>query len=146
MHHLEEVVDTLITPGFGVDFMSDASNSYWAIPMKASDFNKTGFLTPNRQWVYLRMDQGLKGAPYTYAQSRDLVFGPLPKNSQGVKRMPTLIGRFKDYAFQIFMDDHSAAARDFESMYTFLLEEYFPRVASTSQGPKLTSSLRTSSY
>ncbi len=27
------------------------------------------------------------------------------------------------------MDDHSAAARDFESMFTFLHEEYFPRVA-----------------
>ena len=47
MHHLEEVVDTLITPGLGVYFMSDASNSYWAVPMKASDVNKTGFLTPN---------------------------------------------------------------------------------------------------
>ena len=129
MHHLEEVVDTLITPGFGVYFMSDASNSYWAVPMKASDVNKTGFLTPNGQWVYLRMGQGLKGAPHTYAQFGDLVFGPLPKNTQGAKRMPSIIGRFKDYAFQIFMDDHSAAAKDFESMYNFLHEEYFPRVA-----------------
>ena len=32
-HHLQEVVDTLITPGFGVYSMFDASNSYWAIPM-----------------------------------------------------------------------------------------------------------------
>ena len=59
------------------------------------------------------MSQGLKGAPHTYAQFGDLIFGPLPKNSEGTKRMPTLIGRFKDHAFQIFMDDHSAAARDF---------------------------------
>ena len=129
MHHLEEVVNTLITPRFGVYFMSDASNSYWAIPMKTSDVNKTGFLTPNGQWVYLRMGQGLKGAPHTYAQFGDLVFGPLPKNSEGIERMPTLIGRFDNHAFQIFMDDHSAAATDFESMFAFLHEQYFPRVA-----------------
>ena len=75
------------------------------------------------------MGQGLEGAPHTYAQFWDLVFGPLSKNSQGAKRMPTLIGRFKKHAFQIFMDDHSAAVTDFEAMYTFLQEEYFPRVA-----------------
>ena len=59
----------------------------------------------------------------------DLVFGPLPKNSEGVNRMPTLIGRFEDHAFHIFMDDHSAAARNSKTMFTFLHRKYFPRVA-----------------
>ena len=98
--------------------MSDASNAYWAIPMKASDVNTTGFVTPNGQWVCLRMGQGLKGAPHTYAQFGDLVFGPLPKDFQGAGRILTLIGRFENHAFQIFMDDHSAAATDFEAMYS----------------------------
>ena len=49
MHHLEEVVDTLIKPKYTTFFTSDASNGYWAIPMKSSDCNKTGFITPNSQ-------------------------------------------------------------------------------------------------
>ena len=114
MHHLEDVINTLIAPDYDTYFSSDASNSYWAIPTRLSDRNKTGFLTPNGQWVYNRMGQGLKGAPFTYAQFEDLVFGPLPKNSEGVPRMSTLIGRFSDHAFEIFMDDHSGASKGFE--------------------------------
>lgn len=129
MHHLEEVINTLIKPHFIVFFSSDASNGYWAIPMKWSDINKTGFIAPNGQWVYLRMGQGLKGGPHTYAQFSDLVFGPLPANSAGVARMPSLIGTHGDHAFQVFMDDHAAAATTFEEMFKFLHEEYFPRVA-----------------
>ncbi len=129
MHLLEDVIETIITPRFTVYFTSDASNGYWAVPMRRSDINKTGFITPNGQWVYCRMGQGLKGAPFTYAQFGDIVFGPLPPNSNGVPRMPTEIGQFDDHAFQIFVDDHAASATDFDSMFTFLHERYFPRVA-----------------
>ncbi len=65
VHSLEETLNTAIRPEFGVYFMSDTANSYWAIPMKVEDCNKTGFITPNGQWVYLRMGQGLKGAAHT---------------------------------------------------------------------------------
>ena len=74
------------------------------------------------------MGQGLKGGPHTYAQFSDLAFGSLPKNAEGVTRMPTLIGRHKNYSFAVFMDDYAAAATDFDSMFKFLYEEYFPRV------------------
>ena len=128
MHHLEEVVDTLINPNYRVFFSSDASNGNWAIPMKKEDVNKTGFITPNGQWVCLRMGQGLKGGPHTYAQFSDLVFGPLPPKSEGIPRMPTLIGKHKNHSFQVFMDDHASAATDFDTMFDFLHADYFPRV------------------
>ena len=67
MHHLEEVIATLIKPKNWVFFSADASNGYWAVPMKIEDMNKTGFITPNSQWVYRRMGKGLKGAAATYA-------------------------------------------------------------------------------
>lgn len=60
--------------------------------MKKEDRNKTGFLGPNGQWVYNRMCMGLKGLAHTYAQFSDIVFRPLPGNSKGGPRMPTLIG------------------------------------------------------
>ena len=129
MHHLEEVVGLLIKPKYKVYFSSDASNGYWAIMTRPQDQNKTGFLTPNGQWVYLRMVQGLKRAPHTYSQFTDLVFGPLPPNDDGAPRMPTLIGDNGDVAFAAFMDDHGASATDYDTLFDFLHTRYFPRVA-----------------
>ena len=114
MHHLEEVVDTLIKPNYKVYFSSDASNGYWAVPVRPCDRNKTGFLTPNGQWVYLRIT--------------DLVFGPLPPNSEGVPRLSTLIGNHGNHAFSVFMDDHAASSVDFDTLFDFLHTRYFPRV------------------
>ena len=75
------------------------------------------------------MGQGLKGAPYTYAQFLDLVFGPLPPNNKGVARIGTLIGNHGDYAFAVFMDNYTASADDFNILFDFLYTRYFPRVA-----------------
>ena len=129
MHYLEEVIEIVIKPRYRMYFSLDASNGYWAILLRKGDANKTGFLTPNGQWVYLRMGQGLKGAPHTYAQFSDLVFGPLPPNDKGVARMGTLIGNHGDHAFAVFMDDHAASADDFDTLFDFLYTRYFPRVA-----------------
>ena len=60
--------------GYDVYETRNPSNSYWAIPMEAADVNKSGFLIPNGQCVYLRMGRRLKGAPHTYAQFGLLVF------------------------------------------------------------------------
>ena len=128
MHSLEEVVNTLIRAGLGVYFTSDAANSHWTIPTRKRDINKTGIIGPNGQWVYLRMGQGMKRAPFTYPQFGDLVFGPLPKNAAGTPRMPTLLGRSENHAFQIFMHDYAGSARDSEAMFDFLIDQYFPKV------------------
>ena len=127
MHRLEEVMDILMKPRHNTYFTLDAANGYWAIFMKPEDCNKTGFLTPNGQWVYKRMGQGLKGAPHTYAQFSDLVFGPLLKTAL-IPRMPSLIGNQGTSFFAVFMDDHSAAGDDFDSLFDFLHTKYFSRV------------------
>jgi hypothetical protein len=33
-------------------FWSDASNAYWAIPLRKGDEMKTGFITPDGQYCY----------------------------------------------------------------------------------------------
>lgn len=71
------------------------------------------------------MGQGLKAAPFTYSQFGDLVFGPLPKNAAGTPRMPTVLGRSENHAFQIFMDDHAGSVRDFEAIFDFLMNQIF---------------------
>ncbi len=108
--------------------MSDAANGYWGITIKAEDYNKTGFIIPNGQWVYLRMGQGFKGTAHTYSQFINTVFGPLPK-TQNISRMLTLIGVRAEDSFGIYMDDHIGAAITFDAIYTFLHNSYFPRVA-----------------
>ena len=50
--------------------------------MKSGDEYKTGFVTLHGQYAYLRMGQGLIGAPHTYSQFSDMVFGHLPKTQE----------------------------------------------------------------
>lgn len=38
VHRLEEVLDTIIKPGYDCYFSSDAANGYWAIPRKAKKY------------------------------------------------------------------------------------------------------------
>ena len=130
MHRLEEVLDILIKPRFSCYFSTDASNSYWAVPIKAGDEYKAGIITPHGQYAYRRMGQGLKGAPHTYSQFTDLVFGPIPQNDvSGEPRMDTIIDDHGNTAMALFMDDYAASATDFDSLYNFLADFFFPRAA-----------------
>lgn len=81
MHHTKEVINTIIQPKHRCYFITDASNGYWAIQIKPGDNYKTGFVTPHGQYAYLRMDQGLIGAPYTYFQFSDMIFGHFLKTN-----------------------------------------------------------------
>lgn len=128
MHRIDEVIDTLIKPRYRAFFSTDASNGYWAIPIKAGDEYKAGFVTPHGQYIYLRMGQGLKGACATYSQFGDLVFGPLPKTKER-EAMPSIIGDHEEAGFCLFVDDHMGAATSFQSLFDFLHISYFPRVA-----------------
>ena len=126
MHRIEEVIDTIIKPKHRCYFITDASNGYWAIRMKPGDEYKTGFVTPHDQYAYLQMGQGLIGAPHTYSQFSDMVFGHLPKTTT-VPAQSSLIGDHGDWGFSLFMDDHIGAAISFEAMFDFLHHYYFPR-------------------
>ena len=46
-HSLEEITATLVKAKYGFYFLSDAANSYWAIPMRPDSVNATGFIAPN---------------------------------------------------------------------------------------------------
>lgn len=129
MHRLEEVLETLMRPKFRCFFGADASNGYWAISMKAGHEYKTGFLTPHSQYCYNRMGQGLKGAPHTYSQFTDLIYGPLPLTKRSEGFWPSAIEDHGSCAFKPFIDDHLGASIDFNSMFSFLQNVYLPRMA-----------------
>lgn len=128
MHQMEEVLDTVIKSKWKTFFSADASNGYWAIPIQPGDEHKAGITTPHGQYMYLRMGQGLKGAPHTYSQFTDLVFGPLPASSIS-PALPSIIGNQENSGFSPFMDDHLGGFTDFNAQFDFLHQHYFPRIA-----------------
>lgn len=95
--------------------------------MKESDCNKTSFLTPNDQWIYLKMGQGLTRAAHTYSQFSNIIFGPLPKTDK-VPRMPTIIGTGDKTLFGLYMNDYLSLTRTFGDMFKFLHKIYFSYV------------------
>ena len=124
MYCLEKVLETLLRPKFKCFVSINASNGYWAVPMKKEHKNKMGIVTPHGQYYYLQMGQGLKRRSHTFSQFSNLVFGPIPK-SINFEAQPTCIGDYGDWAFMPFIDDYMGAAINFDSFYTFLCEHFF---------------------
>lgn len=60
---IEPVVNNLMQARFFTYFQADASNRFWAVHMDPSHAYCTAFSTHDGQWQYLRMGQGLAGAP-----------------------------------------------------------------------------------
>jgi hypothetical protein len=130
VHSLDEVVDVVLKDKFSVYFSADASCGYWAIPVKPGDEFKTAVITPHGQYAYMRMGMGLKNAMHTYAQFTDMVFGPIPKDEEADQpRFETVIGDHGEVGFSPFVDDHLGAAVAYQTLFDFLHEQYFPRVA-----------------
>jgi len=60
---IEPVLNNLMQAKFSSYFQADAANGFWAVRMHPSHAYRTAFSTHKGQWQYLRMGQGLAGAP-----------------------------------------------------------------------------------
>ena len=80
--NIEQIVHTVLTNDKKCFFCTNATDSYWAIPLRKSEYTLTAFSTPNGQTCSTVMGKGLKGAAHTYARFWDLVFGPIPEDNQ----------------------------------------------------------------
>ena len=126
MRRIEHVLNSLIQPGLIVYFQADACNGYWAIPLAQEHAYKTAFGTHRGKNHYLRMGQGLSGAPQTYTHLKDILAGPIPAPNKeaALDDLSTDDGRF-----QYFMDDDFGVHRTSDSQWRFLHRRYFPRLA-----------------
>ena len=128
---IEQIVHTIAKKGKSWFFTADAANSYWAIPVRAGDEHKLGFVTPYGMYCYTVMGQGLTGGTHTYSRFRDLVFGNIPEGSDEngghIPGFATVIGDRGDVAFDGLIDDSYGSADTFDRLYRFLDEEFFPR-------------------
>ena len=125
MRRVEPVLNNLMQPGHRFFFQADAANGYWAVPLVENHAYKTAFDTHMGQFHYLRMGQGLAGAPQTYSRMKDLFAGPIPSPNPE----PALNNTGIPGAFEVFVDDDYGAHKTFWDQYNFLHEWYLPRLA-----------------
>jgi len=124
MKRTEPIINALSMSRFKLYWWADGANGYRAIPMYRPHAYKTAFSSILGQFAYLRMGQGLTGAPHTYTQLKDLVMSPIPKP---LGERP-LSGETKDFAFMTFFDDDMGATISFKTQLDFLHDHYFPRM------------------
>jgi len=110
MKRIEPVVNNLMRSAFSTYFQADAANSFWAVPMYPPHAYRTAFSTPDGQWQYLRMGQGLAGAPQTYTRLKDIFSGYIPAPDP-----EACLNKCSAGAFECFVDDDFGAFPSFRS-------------------------------
>jgi len=124
MKRIEPLVNNLMRSAFSTYFQADAANGFWAVPMYLPHAYRTAFSTPGGQWQYLRMGQGLAGAPQTYTRLKDIFSGYIPAPNP-----EPCLNKCSAGAFKCFVDDDFGAFPSFRSQLNFLHQHYFPRLA-----------------
>ena len=124
MRRFEPIVNTLSQSWIKCFFQADGSNGFWCIPLFRPHAYKTAYPTYMGQACYLRMAQGLTGAPITYSRMKDVFAGPIPPPQPE----PMLDEAVKYAVFGHFVDDDFGGAADFDNLFEFLWQHYFPRV------------------
>ena len=117
-------MNNLLQSGLSMYFQADAANGYWAVPLVPEHAYKTAFDTPMGQYNYLRMGQGLAGAPQMYTRLKDIFAEPIPGPNPELALNDTGIPS----AFETFVGDDYGVHRSFEDQFQFLHEHYFPRL------------------
>ena len=128
---IKQMVHTIAKKGKSWLFTADATNSYWAIPVRSGDEHKLGFVTPYGMYCYKVMGRGLTGGTHTYSRFRNLVFGNISEGEDEdrnhIPGFAVVIGDRSDIAFDGLMDDSYESTDSFERLYRFLNEEFLPR-------------------
>ena len=106
--------------------MADASNGYWAVPMHRAHAYKSAFSVVQGQMCYLRMGQGLLGAPRMYAQLKDLVMSEIPSPELEPSMSEVMPG---EATFEHFVNNNVSGATTFDNLVKFLHHHYFSQIA-----------------
>jgi len=131
---IEQIIYTVLKKVKQFFFTRNTTNSYWAIPVRAGDEMKLGFLTPYGMYCYNVMGQGLTGGTHTYSRFRDLVFRCIPdgvEEANGVQIShsgeESLIVDAGEVEFDRMIDDGYGSSTTFGAMYDFLHPRFFPQ-------------------
>lgn len=127
MKRQEPILEGLARPTRRYFFAADAAYGFYAVQVYPPHAYKTAFALATGQYCYIRMPMGLSGAPATYARLKDITFGPIPMpNAESSISNATFSGQL---SFGYFFDDDYGASDTFNTLFDFLLNCYFPRLA-----------------
>ena len=141
MKRMEPIVNGLTKASQRYYFSGDTANGYYAVPLLREHAYKTAFNSVLGQCCYLCMGMGLLGAPHTYAKLKDVTFEQIPDLCSepslhevvaGINGWFTKTGGegSEDILdFRYFFDNDYGAADDFDTLYQFLGQWYFPSMA-----------------
>lgn len=129
--HLElssKVHDHLSNPNHGCLFSADLKHAYLTVPLHPDDRHYFAFtISGIGQIQPTRMQQGSQSAGFTMNELSYRAFGPIPAPSPE----PSLL-HSPDPAIPpplvFYMDDFFGGFRDFEDLFIFLRDHFFPRV------------------
>lgn len=129
MRRIEPILNSLSQYRYqaGPKFQADAVNGYYAVPLWPEHAYKTAFSCTMGQFCYNVMGQGLTGAPHTYSRLKDIAMGYVPAPCEEEPIHGETNGGMVSYEY--FLDDDYGAAVDFETLFKFLHEKYFPRIS-----------------
>jgi hypothetical protein len=90
-------------------------------------------LTPDGQYRYMVMGQGLKTAVNMYSRFRDITFGSIlggyTKTGECLQGFKSIIGDHVTVAFDGLIHDSYLGAESLEAMFDFLESSFLPRCA-----------------
>ena len=129
--HMElssKVHDHLANPRHGCLFSADLKHAYLTIPLHPDDRHYFAFtISGIGQIQPTRMQQGSQSAGFTMTELAYRAFGPIPTPYPE----PSLL-HSSDPAvpppLTFYMDDFFGGFRDFEDLFSFLRDHFFPRV------------------
>lgn len=129
--HLElssKVHDHLSNPRHGCLFTADLKHAYLTIPLHPDDRHYFAFtISGIGQIQPTRMQQGSQSAGFTMTELAYRAFGPIPAPNPE----PSLLHSSEPAIpppLTFYMDDFFGGFRDFEDLFSFLKNHFFPRV------------------
>jgi hypothetical protein len=128
VNRIEEIINILMKSKFKVFFFTNVIWKYWAMIIKKKNVYKTEFVSFHEQWAYLKMSMRLTRSSHTYAQFINLIFESLSLIKKFLTQ-ETIIENHEKVIFALFVNDHSDAKVTFETLFDFLHEHYFSRIA-----------------
>ena len=124
MKRIKPILNSLMILRLNVHFQADPANGYWAVPLVPGHAYNRAFGTHMGPFHYLRLGQGLAGAPQTYIRLKDVFSGPFPEpNPEPAMSNSDIPGEF-----HYLMVDNFGAHRTYRDQWQFLHQYYLPRM------------------
>ena len=134
---MSKVHNYLLDPRHQTFFQADVKHGYFSVVLHPEDCHLfTFFISGIGQLQPTQMPQGSRSAGFTMSELMNITLEPIPEPKSEFSLMHDNLTKPASIAF--YMNDLFSGHPDFESQFTFLRDQFFPRI----EWAKLTLSFR----